>query len=253
MKFSIYANALGDLLWPPRCIGCGSKISSGNSPDPYKAFCPVCVDSLVASSSPKCSRCALPFEGTGQDHICIGCHQKPPPFNRVIAPMLYGGALADAIVRFKYGDSPHLARHLAKFILAAFEKTAVTADVIVPVPLHPRRLRRRGFNQSALLAGHIAAVSHISHQPQFIERIRETTSQAGLSRSDRRTNLKGAFQVTAGVAIKKKRVLLVDDVITTGSTIRETARVLKRAGAASIEVVALARAFDSLAPGVQKR
>ncbi|MCP4606882.1 MAG: ComF family protein [Proteobacteria bacterium] len=177
----------------------------------------------------------------------------PPSFERSRTVLLYGGAIKDAIQRFKYGPAPHLAKQLSQLLKKA-ANTTLSPDAVVPVPLHPTRMRARGFNQSALLASQISTALDTPYYPGLLRRIRDTRSQIGLSRAERIINLKGAFRVFRAKEISDRRVLLVDDVITTTATIREAASTLLRAGAHSVEAIALARASSSalLAPFGQK-
>ncbi len=157
--------------------------------------------------------------------------------------MLYGGPAVDALTRFKYGLNPALARSLALMMLPVLEDTEL--DAIVPVPLHPKRLKERGFNQSALLARVLASRLRLPYHPTVLKRIKDTVAQAGLSRTARLANLKGAFLVPRPRAIRDKRLLLVDDVVTTTATIREASATLCRAGAATVSVCAVARAVKT--------
>ena len=232
---------LADLLWPPRCVACGLRLVPSNGAEEGSSFCDDCSGALVEVSSPMCPRCGLPFEGAGPDHLCGECITSPPAFGQLVAVYQYGGPAADAVMRLKYGKRTHLAKPLGEMIHSVTMAIS-KVDLVVPVPLHPKRLRKRGFNQSVLLAIPIASALKARLETKSIKRIRDTDPQAGQSRDDRRENIKGAFSVTCKRRFNDKQVLLVDDVVTTGTTVREVAKVIMAAGAASVSVAAFARA-----------
>ncbi len=194
-----------------------------------------------------CPLCGLPYEGAGPSHQCSTCMDNPPSFVKARAVLHYGGAAAEAILRFKYGRAPHLGGPLSR-LLALATGDLQRPDLVVPVPLHPKRLRDRGFNQSTLLARPVAATVKAAFHPELLKRVRDTGNQTGLSRAERINNLKDAFSVSNNAKVSGSRILLIDDVVTTTTTVREAARTLTRAGALSIEVLSLARASGSLAP-----
>jgi ComF family protein len=167
---------------------------------------------------------------------CPRCRASPPPYERARAPYLLGGALADAIHRFKYEGREELARPLSS-LFAACE--VPRADVLVPIPLHASRLRARGYDQTALLARHAARLWGSPVRP-LLTRLRPTPQQVGQDRRRREQNVRGAF--LAAPAIAHLRVCLLDDVLTTGATAAEAARAVLRAGAIRVEVRTLARA-----------
>ncbi len=234
-------DAFTHLLWPPRCAACSARIVDTDSEPERGVFCPSCAPSLMFVTTPFCSICGLPYGGTGPDHLCANCIDDPPPFQNARAAVLYGGAVAQAIQRFKYSPTPELARPLCRLFESLIEKMTAP-EIVIPVPLHAKKLRARGFNQSALLARPLARAFDAPFRPDLLRRIRDTQSQAGLSRKERTTNLKGAFGAHRPEKIENKKVLLVDDVITTTATIREAAQTIIEAGAQTVEVIALARA-----------
>ena len=192
-------------------------------------------------TGPYCPRCGVAFEGNGPNHLCGECLADPPPFKQAAAAFQYGGAAKDAILRLKYGRvtwiGEHLGRRLAK-TAARLKKV----DAVVPIPLHFKRLRTRGFNQSALIAKPIARALGLPLQADVLRRVRDTDPQAGLAKAARAENIHGAFVAQRPLRIRGRRILLVDDVITTGETVKEAARVLSAAGAASVKAIAAARA-----------
>ena len=210
----MFFSGLLDLLAPPDCPACGL---------PW-------VDEAAAASL--CPACAPLIETLPPERL-------PPAANAALC--LYQGPLADAIRRFKYADERQLLRHLAPLLTAAAPAYAGRVDVVVPVPLHPRKLRERGWNPAALLARPLAAALGVPFQTSWLQRVRETAVQAGLSRDARRSNGRGAFRAKQVAPV---RVLLVDDVRTTGATLLEAAGCLEAHGH-NVSTLALAWALSS--------
>lgn len=233
--------AAQDLCFPPVCLACGRRLSSSRPP----LFCPVCREGLRPAASPLCSHCGRPFpDAAGADHLCGTCLHAPWHFSRARALFLYTHPLAQAIHRLKYGrTTAGLATFRLFFEARQAELVPSTPDWIVPVPLHPDRLRQRGFNQALLLARCFFPANR-AVRAGLLERHRPTPPQTGLSGKVRRRNLQGAFRVPAPAEVAGKSVLLVDDVFTTGTTANECARVLRRAGAAAVQALTLARVED---------
>jgi ComF family protein len=196
-------------------------------------------------SSPLCAVCGIPFTGAGNDHACGDCLTSHRHFDAARAALVYEGATHDLIHAFKYRNKTHLRRPLALLtveLLSDFVQTR-SPDLIVPVPLHVKRLRSRGFNQAVLLGELFADRWNIPLDCHNLRRIRWTEPQVNLSAGNRRTNVKGAFSVHNPGQIEGRRVLLIDDVLTTGSTVDECAQILKKAGAVDVNVVTVARAL----------
>jgi len=234
-----------DLLYPPRCLICSSFLDGEGAGEESPFVCPGCVAGFTRVASPRCPVCGTPFRsGIAEDHVCEDCLRKRPFFERAGAPFVYEGELMRAIHEFKYEGRSRMAGLLGP-LLASFAEGWVrdgNSVVLMPVPLHPKRLRKRGFNQSLLLARHVAdrlggRVDYLS-----LRRTRDTTPQTGLKRDERRRNVRRAFEVVDRKAVRRKRVVLVDDVATTGSTLNECARVLRRAGCTEVYGLVLARA-----------
>jgi ComF family protein len=220
------------LLFPSACAACDELVAEGRS------FCERCAGSLYPIG-PACPRCALPTEGAIATE-CRRCRRVPPPFAAVSAGYRFGGELATAIRRFKYGGKDRsgrrdLARPLASLLGPLL--AARPSCLVVPVPLSPRRLAERGFSQALELA-RLAAPGRVV--PALV-RVRETQEQAGLDRTGRVRNVAGAFAAVTH-AVAGHPVALVDDVVTTGATAAACARALRRAGAVEVVVCALARA-----------
>jgi ComF family protein len=225
-----------DLLFPSRCGDCDALLPT------RAAFCAPCAAQVEPLPHPRCTICALPFQGTGDDHPCGSCLARPPAFAAVIAPYTYGGPVAGAVCRLKYAAQTDLAAPLVREIVP---RLSGPFDRVVPVPLHSTRLRERGFNQAALLAAPLAAALESRLETRALVRRRPTAPQAGLGRTARRRNVRGAFAVTpsARERLEGERILLVDDVVTTAETVAACARVLRRAGVAEVVVAAVARAM----------
>ncbi len=235
-----------DLLYPSRCLICRAFLDQEREPDGGSgAICATCLGSFSRLVSPTCPICGRPFlSGIQEDHVCEECLRKRPFFEKTAAPYVYDGPIMDAIHRFKYQGKAHMAKALGP-LLASFGKDFLvkeTGVVIMPVPLHPKRLRQRGYNQSLLLARHLAQGLGFCIDFMSLRRVRDTQVQTGLKREERRKNVKKAFEVVDRRAVKGKTILLVDDVATTGSTLNECARVLRKAGCEKVYGLVLARA-----------
>jgi len=219
--------ALLDLVYPPRCAACGEP-----APEPFCAVCAEAVDPVP----PGCARCGQP----GPDALCGACRAAPPAFDAVRAGGLMGGPLADAVHAFKYRGRAALARPLGAWLAA--RATLDPGAVVVSIPLARGRRLERGYDQAALLADGLAraAAARPRRLRAALRRVRETPPQVGRTREERARNVAGAFEATP--AVSGRDVVLVDDVLTTGATADAAAAALRRAGARSIVVVALARA-----------
>jgi ComF family protein len=218
-----------------------------------KYLCWNCIGGLVVVESPLCSCCGLPFESRqGIDHRCGDCSASPKKFRIARAPLVYEQIFTEVIHCYKYKGKIQLARPLAELLLTAFklfwDKDSI--DVVVPVPLHLKRLRKRGFNQVYLLirnwqtiAGQVDLdLSDLQIERDVIVRNVSTVPQTGLGRRQRAANIKEAFELVDEAKIIDKRILLVDDVYTTGATADECACLLLHHGAAHVDVLSLARA-----------
>ena len=240
------------VLYPWRCLNCSSGLAAD------RAFCLACQGWIHVIHSPLCTRCGRPFASrVGPDHICPQCRQQPPSFRRARAWAAYStpsGApqpLRQSILRFKYGRNMRAGKALAGLTARHFslaqERDAGQAqdyDRVIPVPLHLTRLRWRGFNQSLILARAIGQHINTPVDPWLLSRTRPTPPQTQLSKEDRRANVRGAFGVNTPALAKGKRLLLVDDVYTSGATVEECARTLYQNGARSVDVFTAARVAD---------
>ncbi len=238
---------LADIIYPPRCAICkqflwkGPLIKGDNS----LSFCPTCIADFRHISSPLCPICGAPFPSEiKEDHPCEDCLRKRPFYDSAHAPYRYEGPVLKAIHRLKYGTKSFLAGSLGP-LLAQFSESRFGesgAYLTMPVPLHPRRVRERGFNQSLLLARHVAKGLKSDLDFLSLRRVRYTLPQTRLAKKERQRNVRGAFQLKNREIVKGKTILLVDDVVTTGNTLNECARVLKKGGSGKVFCVSLARA-----------
>jgi len=229
-----------DTLFPPRCCACPAFCA--------ERFCPRHAPTAIALTPPYCRVCAEPFDPLARhDALCRTCREAKHSFDVARSAWIYDGAPREAIHRFKYGGKSALAARLAPAMgdLLLHDETLRehgAFDCLVPVPLHPRRQRKRGYNQSELLARALSRQVEIPTRT-LLERTRATRPQVGLNLKARGENVRGAFSLDSRFAgdVRGLKILLVDDVFTTGSTLRECAAVLKRAGAGSVCALTLAR------------
>jgi ComF family protein len=224
---------LVDLLFPPRCAGCAARGA---------LFCARCEGALAWLRPPLCARCGDALPGPAEPGAeCDSCRRTPPAFLVARSLAAYEGPLRDAIRALKYRQHKAVAEPLGALLARSMPaEVAAGVGAAVPVPLHPARLASRGFNQSLLLARHVARALGVPLAPRAIRRVRQEASQAGLGASARRRNVLTAFQPDAGVP--GGRVLLIDDVFSTGATADACARALLAAGAGEVAVLTLARA-----------
>jgi len=196
-------------------------------------------------ASPLCFLCGTPFAGAGTDHVCGSCSTSSPRYDAARAALAYEGASRDLIHAFKYRNKTHLRRPLALLTLERLAEFIQSRrpDLIMPVPLHRKKLSSRGFNQALLLGEIFSHRLNVPLDRWNLRRIRWTVPQVNLAAGDRRANVKGAFAIHDPAQVNGRRVLLVDDVLTTGSTVEECGRVLKTAGAGDVTVVTVARAL----------
>jgi ComF family protein len=226
---------------PVECATCGSALTD----DPVPFFCRTCWAAIRPIKGSACPHCGLPFASEvaltySPEHRCLACRQAPPAFTRAWACYTYEPPIQDAIHLFKYRGKVALSGALGSLLRQAWQKPA-DADVLMPVPLHPSRLREREYNQSLLLADQLNRDLRLPLVYDNLVRQRATPPQTELSRSERLANLRRCFAVRRPDEVEGKRVLLVDDVMTTGTTVNECAKALRKAGAEEVFVVTLAR------------
>lgn len=230
-----------DLVFPPVCLACQSALTA------HDALCPKCWSQIDFISAPLCDRLGLPMPyDTGGRMISALAVAEPPSYDRARAVAHFSGVMRELVHELKYGDRLAARRLLVRLMLQAGSELINEADVVVPVPLSRRRLIARRFNQAALLAQDVARIRKLAYEPLVLLRTRATPQQVGLTRAERKLNVRGAFAVPPEQAsrVAGRRVLLIDDVITTGATCGAAARALRRAGAMQIDVLALALVTD---------
>jgi ComF family protein len=230
--------AVADTLFPPQCLACAGETGSPGS------LCQTCWEGVSFIDRDACARCGLPLETSlAGEAICAGCLARPPAYERAIAVFRYDTA-RDLILRFKHADRTDYTPAFAAWMMRAGAALLPEADLVVPVPLHRWRLLKRRYNQAAELANAVARGARIACLPDALIRTRPTPSQGAMvSARARRRNVLAAFAVRPGARaqLKDKRVLLIDDVMTTGATLEACTRTLRRAGAASVTCLTLAR------------
>ncbi len=235
--FNFFINGF-NWLFPAQCAVCGGGVPGGAG---------ICVDchAQIPVAEEACPRCGAPGRSGGEAsaRVCGACQTQPPCFDEVIAGSLYRQPVSQLIQAFKFGGKLHLAPILATLLRRQIKLEGAMPDVIAPVPLHASRMRHRGYNQSAeltrYLARYLSKDLSVTCRMRLLKRIRPTLPQTKLAGKQRRKNVKNAFSLNESV--KGKHVAVVDDVMTTGSTVNEIARVLKQAGASKVSVWVVAR------------
>ncbi|CCH48537.1 ComF family protein [Pseudodesulfovibrio piezophilus] len=221
-----------------RCPVCAMLTARG-------VLCETCASALAARTGGYCPGCGEIFaDETMPLNLCGACRLSPEPWGRFFFHAIHTGALRDLILGYKFNNATGSTRLLAEMLAAAFlDKEGPPPDIIVPVPLHKRRLLWRGFNQSTELCRPLSQQTHSPIVQKSLVRTRYTQPQTMLGRAERRENIKSAFTANTDL-VRGNRVLLVDDVYTTGATLRECTVMLKQAGATRVDVLVLARAMQ---------
>ena len=222
-----------DFALPARCAGCGAIVGEVHS------FCPDCWKQVEFLGDSGCVTCGLPLEATDAE-LCGACIAKPPRIQRTRSAVAYDELSRSIAIRLKYGRKVALARTMARY-MAPLVRLGEADTILVPVPLHRSRLWKRGFNQSALVAAELARRTGFRSEPRLLKRVRRTPALKGMSLSQRKRIVAGAFSVDPLAELAGRTIVLVDDVLTTGSTANACARALKHAGAGRVELVSWAR------------
>lgn len=237
-----------DFILPPRCVMCRSLISSQVPGVNPSGICGSCWPDLTFLSDASCVSCAYPFEVmSDHDQYCGDCLTKEPPFSHAHATLLYDGVSRDLILKFKHGDHTHLSPIFARWMLESCQRSRrnllQTTDLLIPVPLHWTRLVKRQFNQASLLANDLGRLTGLTVDHGALLRSRATASQGHLSFAEREENVKGNFfsPHKKNKLLNKKVITLVDDVYTSGATVRTCAEELRKAGVKDVYVLTLAR------------
>jgi ComF family protein len=231
------ARAALDTLYPPTCLACRAAT------DRHGALCPRCWSAMRFIERPYCERLGTPFEhDLGQGLISPQAMADPPAFSRARAVARFEDGPARTLVhRLKYSDRAELSRPVASWMARAGADILADADLLTPVPLHALRLWRRQFNQAAALATEISRQTGKPCDLTALRRVKATSSQVGLSRTQRAENVQGAFRIAEGAALRGLNVVLIDDVLTSGATANAGSRALLRAGAKRVDVLVFAR------------
>lgn len=244
MKTVIYDffNAFSNLIFPKSCLVCSIKLI-GN---PEILLCNTCLEKIQLIEKPFCSICGKPFfSAAGDNHLCSVCLKTKWHFSKAQAIFVYKEPVTKVVHNFKYHRSTScLSTFAALKNSLANLKDVADVELVVPVPLHRKRLRQRGFNQAQVLASWLFPNQKHKIDPHILMRTIDTPLQTNLSGKARRRNLKKAFSVKNTAVVKGKKIVLVDDVFTTGSTVNECARTLRNAGAGDVQVLTLARVED---------
>ena len=232
-------HALLSLFYPATCVACSASVERS------QYLCPECRDRAPRIVAPFCAKCSEPFPGAiTQTFRCANCEHRVLHFDCAVAAYRSRGVVRRLVHQFKYSGQRYLRFPIGEWLSQTMRDSRLEGrhlDVIIPVPLHPARKRERGFNQAALLAERLGDSTGLRLYPA-LERIRYTTTQTLHDRAERMENLRGAFRLRKNRDVRDLRVLLIDDVLTTGSTLSECARVLKAAGAVSVHAATAARA-----------
>ena len=231
--------ALLDLVYPRSCAGCGGAVGGEGT-----YLCWECLSQLLVVRRPFCAVCGDPVEGrVDQDFVCYPCCDDPPAFDTARSAARYDGVLRTALCELKYRKGVWMEPDLVQILHGCLtaHHAGLPLDAVVCVPLHPSKQRRRGYNQARLLAAGLARRVGLPLLEGVLERVRATPTQTGLTAPHRKDNVRNAFRACRGSSVAGRRLLLVDDVMTTGATLSECARALKKAGAASVHALSVAR------------
>jgi ComF family protein len=226
------ADFINYLFAPGLCLACGCELDNSDS------LCDCCGERLERVPNP-CRYCGQPNPIPGQ--VCPACLLNPPRWQRLVAPLQYRGLTRDYLRQLKYDEARHLAKTLCRQCLEPFRQAASRPEVLLPVPLHRERLFERGYNQAQEIAGVWSREFGIPIERKALRRTRATPSQSGLSANQRRQNMHRAFAFRS--RREYRHVAIVDDIVTTGSTVTEITKALHRAGVEYVEVWALARVY----------
>lgn len=227
-----------DVLYPPVCVACDAPLAASDG------VCASCWREMRPITAPFCPVLGIPFSvDMGADALSAEAIGDPPPYGRARAGFLYGGIAGKLVSKLKYGDRPELARFCAKTMVACAPDLLADNPVLVPVPLHWGRQWQRRYNQSTELSRQMAEMAGLESAPLLAKRVRRTRQQVGLSADQRARNVRGAFAINGAEAARLagRRVVIIDDVVTTGATVKALTLALQQAGFEHIDVISFAR------------
>ena len=237
-KIIYYKIAFFDLILPESCIICKNRTSR------EIILCLQCFKKIKIIKSSICPKCGLPYPlPKGEDHFCEKCLKNKVFFDKARQVGYYNGILKKTIAALKYNGKTYISSRLGKLMAnkIAMEKKKIDYNFIFPIPLHIKKLKERGFNQGYLLAKEVGKILKIKVEFKNLSKILENPSQINLSKNERKKNVRGIFYLKNPAQIKNKKILLIDDVYTSGATVNECARMLKQGGATEVDVLTLAR------------
>lgn len=243
MSLSDVLNDLSDVMFPPQCLGCNEIIRSFDE----HIFCSDCANKIHYVAGSICQICGTTFpDSPAENHLCGDCLEKKPYFFHARAIFSYEDMMVNVIHQFKYKSNISVGEIMASFMASFSFPDIDFADysLMIPVPLHIKRLRERGFNQSLILARALGQQKNIPVDFSLLKRNKFTLTQTGSNKKERQKNIKGAFDVSNKKKIINKNIILVDDVYTTGATVNECAKTLTKAGAGKVSVLTLARVLS---------
>ncbi|NLK21800.1 MAG: ComF family protein [Epulopiscium sp.] len=230
-----YLDIILDIIYPPRCIFCKDIIPIQKE----KGICEECKKNLSFVEGKTCQRCGKPIEK--KRDTCLDCIKYPPEYEKGWAVFVYEGLIRDMMYRFKYGGYKEYARYLGHLMADKIRNEAPNEkfDLIIPIPIHPNRKKSRGYNQGEELAKTISKELNSPMDTSILIRTKETRPQSGLTIIERKNNIKNAFKIKINMDLKQMKILLVDDIYTTGATINSCAKLLKNKNAGKIYFVSL--------------
>ena len=234
-----FFQGIKELAFPDNCILCRAFLGGRHQ----RQLCPTCLETIQRNVPPFCALCSRHLEQYSDDSLCSACRGQKRPYDRAWGACVYEETMRKLLHAFKYNGKTALRKTFLNLMIEFVNTYHVPLeqfDMATPIPLHPVRLRERGFNQAQLLSEGLCRHTHLIHRPQILVRTRATDTQTILDQKQRWTNLKEAFKMTLSESVGDKAVLLVDDLLTTGATAAAAAETLKEAGAAYVGVITLA-------------
>ncbi len=239
-KINQLFNSFINAIFPPKCLTCDCKTETTN------LFCFQCWNNLVFISEPRCKICGAPFPAKmGENTICHYCIEDKPKYDLARSILRFDHHSEKLIHNFKYYDKTEATKTLASMMLKTYGNLIDNIDFIVPIPMHKSKLRKRKYNQAAALAVEIARLSSKLYSPDILIKFKDSPSQSGLSKERRKENVKNTFKFNFMYkeSAFRKNILLIDDVLTTGSTASECSKVLKRNGVKRVNILTIARTY----------